>query len=233
MEAMVETAPERLGAIRQAIAAARARIRPMLGPVELVAVSKTFPAEAIEPFLAAGQRVFGENRVQEAAQKAQQVTGHPDLIWAMIGHLQTNKARQVAAFADEFHALDSLKVARALHRALEEHDRTLDVFVQVNSSAEPQKSGLAPDEVEGLLTELVALPRLRVRGLMTIALLSKDQGAVAACFERVAKLRDRLPVELCGRELSMGMSGDFALDIAHGATTVLVGSAVFGARATR
>jgi pyridoxal phosphate enzyme (YggS family) len=200
--------------------------------VRLLPVTKTHPPALLEAAYAAGVRVFGENRAQEAAEKAEHFADRPDLRWAMIGHLQTNKARQVAGFADEFHALDSLKVARALDRALEEHSRTLDVFVQVNSSDEPQKSGLAPGEVEALLVDLAGLPSLRVRGLMTIALLSDDEAAVAACFARVADLRDRLPEELCGRELSMGMSGDFALAIAHGATTVRIGSAVFGARET-
>ncbi len=201
--------------------------------VRLIPVTKTHPPALLEAAYAAGVRVFAENRVQEAAEKAEHFADRPDLRWAMIGHLQTNKARQVAGFADEFHALDSIKVARALDRALEEHQRTLDVFVQVNSSAEPQKSGLAPGEVEALLVELAGLPSLRVRGLMTIALLSDDEAAVAACFARVADLRERLAEELCGRELSMGMSGDFALAIAHGATTVRVGQALFGARERR
>jgi pyridoxal phosphate enzyme (YggS family) len=206
------------------------------GEVRLLPVSKTHPVRVLEAAYAAGARLFGENKVQEAAEKVEALsTGadRPDLRWAMIGHLQSNKARQVATFADELHALDSLKVARALHRALHELDRTLDVFVQVNSSAEPQKSGLAPDDVEALLTELPALPTLRVRGLMTLAVFSDDRAAVAACFERTAALRDALPPELLGRELSMGMSGDFALAIAHGATTVRVGQAIFGARETR
>ena len=198
--------------------------------VRLLPVSKTHPPAVLEAAYAAGARIFGENKVQEAADKAEHFGDRPDLRWAMIGHLQSNKVRQVAAFADELHALDSLKVARGLHRALHELDRTLDVFVQVNSSAEPQKSGLAPADVEALLTELPALPTLRVRGLMTLALFSDDQAAVAACFARTATLRDSLPPELLGRELSMGMSGDFALAIAHGATTVRVGQAIFGAR---
>jgi pyridoxal phosphate enzyme (YggS family) len=203
------------------------------GEVRLLPVSKAHPPALLEAAYAAGVRVFGENRVQEAAEKADVFADRPDLRWAMIGHLQTNKARQVAGFADELHALDSLKLASALHRALDESGRTLDVFVQVNSSDEPQKSGLPPEAVEGLLTELVALRTLRVRGLMTIAVFSDDEAAVAACFERVVELRDRLPRELCGRELSMGMSGDFALAIAHGATTVRIGQAIFGARDTR
>jgi pyridoxal phosphate enzyme (YggS family) len=201
--------------------------------VRLLPVSKTHPPAVLEAAYAAGARLFGENKVQEAAEKAEHLAEHADLRWAMIGHLQSNKTRQVATFAHELHALDSLKVARGLHRALDELGRTLDVFVQVNSSAEPQKSGLAPEDVEALLTGLPALPTLRVRGLMTLALNSDDQDAVAACFARTAALRDALPPELLGRELSMGMSGDFALAIAHGATTVRVGQAIFGARETR
>ena len=206
--------------------------------VRLLPVSKTHPPELLEAAYAAGVRLLGENRVQEAAEKAEHFTDvHPDLRWAMIGHLQTNKARQVAAFADEFHALDSLKIARALHKGLHDLDRTLDVFVQVNSSAEPQKSGLAPDEVPDLVAALAELPTLRVRGLMTVAVQRGVDDAgdreVAACFERMVELRDALPEHLCGRELSMGMSGDHTLAIAHGATTVRIGQAVFGARETR
>ena len=201
--------------------------------VQLLPVSKTHPVAVLEAAYAAGARVLGENKVQEAAEKAEALADHADLRWAMIGHLQSNKVRQVATFADELHALDSLKVAKGLHRALDELGRTLDVFVQVNSSAEPQKSGLAPDDVEALLVELAELPTLKVRGLMTLALNSDDEGAVAACFDLTASLRDTLPPELLGRGLSMGMSGDFALAIAHGATTVRIGQAIFGARESR
>ena len=201
--------------------------------VSLLPVSKTHPLPVLEAAYAAGVRLFGENKVQEAGEKAEQLADRTDVRWAMIGHLQSNKVRQVAAFAAELHALDSLKVARGLHRALDEHGRTLDVFVQVNSSAEPQKSGLPPDEVEGLLTALADLPTLKVRGLMTLAVQSDDEGAVAACFDLTAELRDRLAPDLCGRELSMGMSGDLGLAIAHGATTVRVGQAIFGAREPR
>ena len=193
-------------------------------------MSKTHGLERLEAAYAAGVRVFGENRVQEAAEKADHFADRPDLGWAMIGHLQTNKARQVAAFATEFHALDSSKVAHALARGLRERGRTLDVYLQVNSSAEPQKFGVPPEQVEALAREVHGLPELRVRGLMTLAVFSDDQAAVGACFERMVALRDRLPQELCGRELSMGMSGDFELAISYGATTVRVGQAIFGAR---
>ncbi len=206
------------------------------GEVRLLPVSKTHPPALLQAAYDAGARLLGENRVQEAAEKAEHFADRPDLRWAMIGHLQTNKARQVASFADEFHALDSLKVARALHKALDELDRTLDVFVQVNSSAEPQKFGLAPAEVPDVVGALAELPTLRVRGLMTVAVQRDDtigDAEVAACFARMVALRDALPEHLCGRELSMGMSGDLALAIAHGATTVRVGQAVFGARESR
>ena len=199
--------------------------------VRLLPVSKTHPAELLEAAYRAGVRLFGENRVQEAAEKAAHFAARPDVGWAMIGHLQSNKARQVARFATEFHALDSLKVAEALHRALTDEGRTLDVFVQVNSSAEPQKFGQPPEAVPELVRALADLGTLRVRGLMTLAVFSDDQAAVGACFERMVTLRDSLPVELCGRELSMGMSGDFELAVAYGATTVRVGQAIFGARA--
>jgi pyridoxal phosphate enzyme (YggS family) len=199
--------------------------------VRLLPVSKTHPAELLEAAYRAGVRLFGENRVQEAAEKAEHFADRADVGWAMIGHLQSNKARQVARFATEFHALDSLKIAQALHRALADEGRTLDVFVQVNSSAEPQKFGQPPEAVPELLRALADLETLRVRGLMTLAVLSDDQAAVGACFERMVNLRETLPSDLCGRELSMGMSGDFELAIAYGATTVRVGQAIFGARA--
>ena len=204
--------------------------------VRLLPVSKTHPVAVLEAAYAAGARLFGENKVQEAAEKAEAFadSDHDDLRWAMIGHLQSNKVRQVATFAHELHALDSLKVARGLHRALRR--------------ARPHARRLRPGELLGRAAEVRArarrrrgrcspsssdLPTLRVRGLMTLALNSDDRAAVAACFERTAALRDALPPELLGRELSMGMSGDFALAIAHGATTVRVGQAIFGARETR
>jgi pyridoxal phosphate enzyme (YggS family) len=198
-----------------------------------MAVSKTQGPELVEEAYAAGVRLFGENRVQEAAEKAEQVTGHPDLVWAMIGHLQSNKARTVAGFAREFHALDSIKVAEALHRRLHDSNRDLDVFIQVNSSDEPQKYGLRPEEVEAFAHDLARFGTLRVRGLMTLAVFSDDRAAVEACFARMQTLqRDLQQAGAPGayEELSMGMSGDFELAIAYGATTVRVGEAIFGPR---
>ncbi len=202
--------------------------------VRLLPVSKTHPATELRQAYAAGVRLLGENKVQEAAAKADELSDLTDLGWAMIGHLQTNKAKDVAAFASEFHALDSLKLAHALDRRLEGEDRTLDVFVQVNSSGEESKSGLAPPDLLELVRGLADCERLRLRGLMTLAANSDDQDRVVDCFRLMAELRDRLQADdRCpdgATELSMGMSGDFELAIAHGATTVRVGQAIFGAR---
>ena len=226
---------DNLASVRERIEAACSRSGRDADSVRLMAVSKTHGPELVEEAYAAGIRLFGENRVQEAAEKAEQVTGHPDLVWAMIGHLQSNKARTVAEFAREFHALDSVKVAEALNRRLHDLGRELDVFIQVNSSGEPQKHGLRPEEVEAFASELVRFESLRVRGLMTLAVLSEDRAAVEACLARMRSLQHDL--QQAGapgsyEELSMGMSGDFELAIEYGATTVRVGEAIFGRRTT-
>ncbi len=219
-----------LAAVRARIDAAAVRAGRDPGEVRLLPVSKTHPVELLEQAYAAGVRLFGENRVQEAAGKAEHFADRPDLGWAMIGHLQTNKAKQVADFATEFHALDSVKVAAALDRVLAARGATLDVFLQVNSSGEPQKFGRPPEAVPDFAAEVAQFGSLRVRGLMTLAVFSDDQNAIRACFERMVELRNSVDEDLCGRELSMGMSGDFELAIAYGATTVRVGQAIFGAR---
>jgi PLP dependent protein len=200
-------------------------------------VSKTHGPGLIKEAYAAGARIFGENRVQEAAEKAEQLAGFTDLQWAIIGHLQSNKVKQVAEFASEFHALDSVKIAEALDRRLQQQGRSLDVFVQVNSSGEPQKFGLPPDEVEPFAVNLRTFTALRVRGLMTLAVFSDDHQALASCFARIQMLQQRLrELDLAPGtydELSMGMSNDFELAIAYGATTVRVGEAIFGPRPSR
>jgi pyridoxal phosphate enzyme (YggS family) len=154
----------------------------------------------------------------------------------VVGHLQTNKAKDVAAIAAEFHALDSLRVAEALDRRLQALGRGLDVLVQVNTSAEETKFGLAPQEVAGFLAGLGVFASLRVRGLMTLAEFTSDAGRVRACFARLRTLRDRLrqdaPAGMALDELSMGMSGDYELAVTEGATIVRVGQAIFGPRPT-
>ncbi|TYT26088.1 YggS family pyridoxal phosphate-dependent enzyme [Luteimonas viscosa] len=225
-----------LDAIRARIAAAcRAAGRDPSG-VRLLPVSKTVDAARLRLAYDLGIREFGENKVQEALAKSEAMADLPDLRWVLIGHLQTNKAKHAARFAGEFQALDSLRVAQALDTQLQKHGRALDVLVQVNTSGEASKFGLAPGEVPAFVRELPAFSALRVRGLMTLALFSEDESRVRPCFVRLRELRDRLrqeaPDGIAMDELSMGMSGDFELAIAEGATTVRVGTAIFGTRST-
>lgn len=224
-----------LDAVRARIAAACARAGRDPGDVRLLPVSKTVDETRLRQAYEAGCRDFGENKAQEAAAKAGAMSDLPGLRWSVIGHLQTNKARLVARFAHEFQALDSQRVAEALDRRLQTEGRSLDVLVQVNTSGEASKFGLAPGDVPSFLRGLPAYAALRVRGLMTLAMLSDDEARVRSCFVRLRELRDRLrqdaPDGLAMDELSMGMSGDFELAVEEGATIVRVGQAIFGPRA--
>jgi PLP dependent protein len=225
---------ENLAAVEARIKAACTRVGRDPSEVRLLPVSKDQGMDLISEAYEAGVRLLGENKVQEAADKARRFADHPDLRWAIIGNLQRNKAKQAAAIASEFHALDTIKVAAALDQALEFAGSTLDVFLQVNSSGEPQKHGLPPDEVEAFAIALRAFETLQVRGLMTLAVLSDDQREIRACFERMRDLQRRLQAsdDVAGSydELSMGMSGDLEIAIEYGATTVRVGQAIFGPR---
>ena len=224
-----------LADIRARIDAACARAGRAPDTVRLLPVSKTVDEARIRLAYAAGCRELGENKVQEAYGKWQAMSDLQDLKWAVIGHLQTNKAKVVARFAAEFQALDSLRVAEALDRRLQDEGRALDVFVQVNTSGEASKFGLAPEAVLDFARALPAFSSLRVRGLMTLALFSSDQQHVRPCFQLLRTLRDRLQQDAPSgerfQELSMGMSGDFEWAIEEGATTVRVGQAIFGSRA--
>lgn len=223
-----------LASIHERIAAACRRAGRDPAEVELLPVSKTVPAEVLRHAYAAGARKLGENKVQEAREKAEELSDFADLRWAVIGNLQTNKAKYVARFAHEFHALDRLKVAEELDRRLQREGRGLDVFVQVNSSGEASKFGLAPEDVPAFVEELPAFTALRVRGLMTLALFSSDMDRVRPCFVAMRKLQARLREEAPDGssfdDLSMGMSGDFEVAIEEGATVVRVGQSIFGAR---
>ncbi|MEG1325996.1 MAG: YggS family pyridoxal phosphate-dependent enzyme [Janthinobacterium sp.] len=225
-----------LAAVHARMAAACQRVGRDPAGVRLLPVSKTKPEASLRLAYAAGCRMLGENKPQEADRKWEAMADLADLQWSVIGHLQTNKAKLVARFASEFQALDSLRVAEALERRLQAEGRGLDVFVQVNTSGEASKYGLPPDEVAAFLRQLSAFPALRVRGLMTLALLSAEAVRVRRCFVLLRELRDRLrqdaPDGVSLDELSMGMSGDYEIAIEEGATVVRVGQAIFGARDT-
>ncbi len=231
----VEDFRHNLAHVHARIAAACARAGRDPASVRLLAVSKTVDEARIRNAYAAGCREFGENKVQEALHKSAALADLRDVRWALIGHLQTNKARFVDQFAAEFHALDSLRIAETLDRRFQAEGRALDVYVQVNTSGEQSKYGLAPDAVASFVRALRGFSSLRLRGLMTLALFSDDQAAVRACFVRLRELRARLRHDEAGAAgldgLSMGMSGDYEIAIEEGATVVRVGQAIFGARA--
>ena len=231
----VEDFRRNLATVQERIAAACRRVGRDPASVRLLPVSKTKPQASLRLAYAAGCRWLGENKVQEAFGKWESMQDLSDLQWSVIGHLQTNKAKLVARFASEFQALDSMRLAEALDRRLQAEGRSLDVFVQVNTSGEASKYGLAPQDTLGFVRELAAFSSLRVRGLMTLALFASEAERVRPCFVLLRELRDRLRQDAPGGitldELSMGMSGDFEIAIEEGSTVVRVGQAIFGARA--
>ena len=229
----VEDFRHNLAAVRARLASAAERAGRDAAEIRLLPVSKTVPEARLRTAHAAGITQMGENKVQEAKRKAAALADL-GIHWAVIGHLQTNKAKDVAAFADEFQALDSLRVAEALDRRLQAAGRGLDVYVQVNSSGEASKFGLEPAEVPAFLQALPAFSSLRVRGLMTLAAHTEDRARIRECFRTMRDLRDAgLQAGTVGDgQLSMGMSGDFELAIEGGSTCVRVGQAIFGPRPT-
>ena len=199
--------------------------------VALMAVSKMHPAEAILEAYEAGQRLFGENRVQEDQAKAPQILGLEGLELHLIGPLQNNKTSKAAELFHAVDTLDSLKTAERLNSAAQALGKQLTVLVEVKLSPEETKHGLAPEELPALLVALAALPNLHVRGLMTVPPWSEDAEAARPTFRRLRELRDQnLAAYPALAELSMGMSNDFAVAIEEGSTCVRIGTAIFGKR---
>jgi pyridoxal phosphate enzyme (YggS family) len=212
----------RLAGVRDAIARA-AKLAGRRDPIELIAISKTHSAEAVEPLIAAGQRVFGENRVQEAQGKWPALRErHPDLRLALVGQLQSNKAADAVALFDEIHSVDRVSLIAALAKAAESGRRP-DCFVQVNIGDEPQKGGCAIADLPALLAEARSAD-LPIVGLMAVPPLEVEP---APYFALLAKLARDNGVS----GLSMGMSSDYPTAVTLGATHIRVGSALFGARA--
>lgn len=224
---------ERIERIKTRMAEACKRVGRSPSEVTLLPVSKTFDDQAIRRAVSLGYRRFGENRTQEIAQKAP-LLADCNIEWVVIGQLQTNKAKDVARLAHELQSLDRLELAEALDRRLQLEGRAIDVLVQVKTSPEETKAGLDPNELMPFLRKVSGFQTLRVRGLMTMAILSEDQNAVRRCFAQLRQLRDQARQEgIPGIELdrlSMGMSGDFEIAIEEGSTEIRVGSAIFGVR---
>ncbi len=219
-----------LAAVHERIAAATARAGRAPGSVELIAVTKTFPAEVVRAAWEAGQSLFGENRVQEAAAKIPDLPGGAR--WHLIGHLQKNKVRRALPLFELLHSIDSRDLAEAVDRIAAEEGLFPRVLLEVNVAGEASKFGFAPDALERELDALLALPRLQIEGLMTIAPFADDPELARPHFRALRALRDRLAARtgLPFGTLSMGMSGDFEIAVEEGATLVRVGSAIFGSR---
>ena len=224
----------RIKAVWERIAAAEAAAHRSAGSVRLLAVSKTFPAQAVAEAAGCGLAAFGENYVQEGVDKIAALrASHPTLAleWHFIGPLQSNKTRPVSEHFDWVQSIDRARIAERLSTQRPDSLPPLNVLVQVNVSGEASKSGVAPDELPALAREVAQLPNLRLRGLMAIPEPTTDVAAQRAAFARVRALFDALRAEgLTLDTLSMGMSGDLAPAIAEGATIVRVGSAIFGKR---
>ncbi len=220
---------ERLTEIRRQITDAAISAGRDPRSVELCAVSKTFPVEAIREAMEAGQTLFGESRVQEAVTKIPQL---PPARWHFIGHLQSNKIRKVLPLCEMFHSVDSVDLAGDISRIAVELNLRPGVLLQVNVAGDTKKFGFDAGSVTEALPSLLELPGIQIRGLMTIPPQTSDPGQTRSHFAALRSLRDQLSASTGTPlpELSMGMSGDFPEAIAEGATIVRIGSAIFGDR---
>ena len=210
--------------VRAKMAAAARRGCRQIDDITLVAVSKTVPPERVDEALALGVTTFGESKLQEAKAKIPLVSSRAR--WHMIGHLQTNKARVAVELFELIHSVDSVKLAADLNKWAERVGKTQAVLLEINVSGEPSKFGIKPEDLNAMLDPIVALPRLEVRGLMTLAPFAEDAEKARPYFRRLRELRDAVGL----RELSMGMSNDFEIAVEEGATIVRVGTAIFGER---
>ena len=224
---------ENLHKIRETISEVASHCNRNPEDIRLVAVSKRFPVEVMREAIAAGQMIFGENYIQEAVQKKNLLGEVVKLHF--IGNLQSNKAKFAVDTCSMVETVDRLKIAKAMNRYLEETERSLDVLIQVNIGFDQNKSGVSPDESETLLKKIRDLPRLRVRGLMTMPPFMDDPEAVRPFFRDLRRLSEKMEDKgLLGdhgkTELSMGMSHDYQVAIEEGATLIRVGTAIFGQR---
>ena len=227
---------DNLARVRQRIAEAARRAGRRPEDVALMAVTKTFPPEIIREAYAAGQRLFGENRVQELAEKAATLADLPGAEFHLIGHLQSNKAAKAAQIFSGIDSVDSLHLAEKLNAAAEKVGKRLSILIEINVGGEAAKSGIAPQspDLEALLSAAPRLTNLEFRGLMSIPPFTEDPQAARPYFRQLRELRDQIASRMLPAismdALSMGMSHDFEVAIEEGATCVRVGTAIFGAR---
>jgi pyridoxal phosphate enzyme (YggS family) len=233
LETRIAGIPERLEEVRSRIARAADEAGRDPSEVSIVGVTKTLPTALISAAIEAGLEGIGENRVQEGCAKIEEL-GRDATTWHLIGHLQTNKARHAARWFDCIHSIDSVRIAEALQQRAAIEERTIPVFLEVNTSGEASKYGVEPDELRPLLEAAAGCNRLAIRGLMTIAPWDPREKIVRPAFVRLRRLLEEargwnIPgVEMS--ELSMGMSDDFEWAVAEGATVVRLGTVLFGRR---
>ena len=198
--------------------------------VSLVAVSKTKPNQDIQDAYDAGQRIFGENKIQEMTDKWESLP--KDIEWHMIGHVQTNKVKYMAPFVSLIHSADRLKLFKVIDKEAEKNNRIIDVLLQVKIAEEESKFGMNPDEAKKLLTEkhFKKYPNVRIIGLMGMASFTEDEAQIKREFAQLEKIYNTFKESQGFTVLSMGMSGDYQLAIQYGSTMIRIGSAIFGAR---
>lgn len=232
---------ENIAQVQERIAAAARRAGRNPDEITLMAVSKTFPAERIREAYAAGLRVFGENRVQEFAAKANALRDLPDAEWHLIGHLQTNKAAKAAELFDAVDSVDSVRTAEKLNAFAQSAGKTLSVLIEINVGREKAKSGVAlssdepgSDELEQILQGAPRWGNLQIQGLMTVPPYAEDPEASRPYFRQLRQVRDSIAArglpKIGATVLSMGMSHDFEVAIEEGSTCVRIGTAIFGER---
>jgi len=224
---------ENLERVREQIATASAKSGRSFNDVELVAITKTHPAEKVREAIDVGQTLFGESRVQEARVKIPELPSN--IRWHFVGHLQKNKIRHALPLFEMIHSVDSLALAQHVNRVAEEEGSYLRVLLEVNMAGEGSKFGFAPAQLRRQMDALLVLPRLSIEGLMCIPPLAAESEDSRKFFVQVRELRDSLEKEFSIKlpQLSMGMTQDFAIGIEEGATLVRVGTAIFGERRTK
>jgi len=224
---------ENLERVREQLARAAAKSGRTTDDVELVAITKTHPADKVREAIETGQTLFGESRVQEARAKIPELPSN--LRWHFVGHLQKNKIRHALPLFEMIHSVDSLALAQDINRIAEEDGMHPRVLLEVNVAGEGSKFGFSPDKLSDQMEELLAIPRLSILGLMTIPPLAEEAEASRKYFVQLREMRDRLQTEFRVdlAQLSMGMTQDFPIAVEEGATLVRVGTAIFGERRRR